>query len=68
MNGATGVSNMAGEAARVAGRAERERARYNGAAGTPSDIDGQTQRSNRAFGKTDIEGKAAMGSSEQSGN
>jgi hypothetical protein len=28
--------------------------------GDASDIDGQTERSNGAFGKSDIEGKAAM--------
>jgi hypothetical protein len=32
-----------------------------------SDIDGQTERSNGAFGKSDIEGKAAMGSGERAG-
>ena len=32
--------------------------------GDASDIDGQTERSNGAFGQSDIEGKAAMGSGE----
>jgi hypothetical protein len=32
--------------------------------GAARDIDGKTDRSNGAFGKTDIEGKAAMGSGE----
>jgi len=36
----------------------------NGAAGDASDMDGQAERSNGAFGKRDIEGKAAMGSGE----
>ena len=31
------------------------------------DIDGETERSNGAFGKTDIEGKAARGSGERAG-
>jgi hypothetical protein len=39
----------------------------NGAAGTPSDIDGQAKRPNGAFGKSDIEGKAAIGSGERAG-
>ena len=30
-------------------------------------IDGKTERSNGAFGKSDIEGKAAMGSGERAG-
>jgi hypothetical protein len=32
--------------------------------GDASDIDGQTERSNGAFGQSDMEGKAAMGSGE----
>src|SRR6266540_180683 len=50
----------------------------NGAAGTRAThlrrgyvvpgIDGQTERPNGAFGKSDIEGKAAMGSGERAGN
>ena len=43
-----------------AGVSERSR-------GDASDIDGQTDRSNGAFGKNDIEGKAAMGSGERPG-
>jgi hypothetical protein len=35
--------------------------------GDASDIDGQTGRTNGAFGKSDIEGKAAMGSGERAG-
>jgi hypothetical protein len=38
-NGATGSRDMAGKAATGSGRAERERARYNGASGM-SDIEG----------------------------
>ena len=39
----------------------------NGAAGAARDIDGQTEKSNGDFGKSDIEGKAAMGSGERAG-
>jgi hypothetical protein len=35
--------------------------------GDASDIDGQTKRSNGAFGESDIEGKAAVGSGERTG-
>ena len=35
--------------------------------GDVGDIDGKTERSNGAFGKSDIEGKAAMGSGERAG-
>ena len=34
MNGADGISDMAGAAARVCGRAERERARHNQSTGS----------------------------------
>ena len=50
------MSDIEGKVAREA-MSERSR-------GDASDIDGQTQRSNGAFGKSDIEGKAAMGSGE----
>jgi hypothetical protein len=39
----------------------------NGAAGAARDIDGQTEKSNGDFEKSDIEGKAAMGSGERAG-
>ena len=39
----------------------------NGAAGAARDIDGQTEKSNGDFWKSDIEGKAAMGSGERAG-
>jgi hypothetical protein len=35
--------------------------------GDVSDIDGQAEMPNGAFGKSDIEGKAAMGSGERAG-
>jgi hypothetical protein len=35
--------------------------------GDASDIDGQNRRMNGAFGKSGIEGKAAMGSGERAG-
>ena len=47
---------------KVARIATNERSR-----GDASDIDGQTERPNGAFGKNDIEGKAAMGSGERAG-
>src|SRR5437773_9949251 len=43
-------------------RLARERSR-----GDASDIIGQTERSNRAFGKSDIEGKTVTGSGERAG-
>ena len=36
--------------------------------GDASDIDGQTERSNGAFGKSDIEGKAAMEAASELGS
>jgi hypothetical protein len=50
------MSDIEGKMTR-AGASERSR-------GDASDIDGQTESSNGAFGKSDIEGKAAMGSGE----
>jgi hypothetical protein len=52
VNGGNGISDPA--AAGLRGKAVSERSR-----GDASDIDGQTERSNGAFGKSDIEGKTA---------
>ncbi len=54
-----GPSDIEGKTTRV-GASEWSR-------GDASDIDGQTERSNGASGKSDIEGKAAMGSGERAG-
>jgi hypothetical protein len=48
---------------RTAAMASRERIEPRDA----SDVDGQTERLNGAFGKSDMEGKAAMGSGERAG-
>jgi len=53
------MSDIKGKAGRVAA--------MEWSRGDASDIDGQTDRSNGAFGKSDIEGKAAMGSGERAG-
>jgi len=55
-----GVPSIEGKATRVEA-SERSR-------GDASDIDGQTDRSNGAFGKTDIEGKAAREAATELGN
>ena len=52
-NRANGMSEIEGEATRV-GASERSR-------GDASDIDGKTERSNGAFGKSDIEHVASQG-------
>jgi len=59
-NGAFGESDPAAAGPRWVAASERSR-------GDASDIDGQAERSNGAFGKSDIEGKAAMGSGERAG-
>ena len=68
------MSDMAGKAAREVVGAERERARYNVAGGGISDQPTprlrrgghrtRRDRGNGAFGESDIEGKAAVGSGE----
>ena len=40
----------------------------NGAAGAARDIDGQTEKSNGDFGKSDIEGKAALVAASELGS
>jgi hypothetical protein len=65
LNGANGMSDIEGSepdwhlAVRVAAS--------EWSSGDASDIDGQTERSNEAFGKSDVEGKAAMGSGKRAG-
>ena len=44
---------------RVGGMSGRTKAASEWSRGEAGDIDGKTERSNRAFGKSDIEGKTA---------
>jgi len=52
---------------RGSGRALREPAEIQWSRGAASDIDGQTERSNGAFGKSDIEGKTATEATSELG-
>ena len=54
-----GIAEIEGKATRVGVSEWSRRA--------AREIDGKTDRSNGAFGKSDIEGKAAMGSGERAG-
>ena len=53
------MSDIEGKVAREAISECGQRASFNGASWESSDIHGQTERSNGAFGESDIEGKVA---------
>src|SRR4029450_8849453 len=77
VNGADGISDIEGKVTRVGASERGQRTSFNGAAGTRAThlrrgyvvagIDGQTARSNRTFGKSEIEGKTAREAASELG-